>query len=81
MSYVDHSCDGDGSVTGEKTHFDGFLLHMVNCKLQALNKIGLRVVMDVVYNHLHASGPFDENSILDKVVFVIFTSLEGCLKP
>jgi len=50
---------------------------MINCKLQALNKIGLRVVMDVVYNHLHASGPFDENSVLDKVVFVIFTPLNG----
>ncbi|XP_010067208.2 pullulanase 1, chloroplastic isoform X1 [Eucalyptus grandis] len=36
--------------------------------VQALNKIGLRVVMDVVYNHLHASGPFDENSVLDKIV-------------
>ncbi|KAK3422235.1 hypothetical protein EUGRSUZ_G02746 [Eucalyptus grandis] len=36
--------------------------------VQALNKIGLRVVMDVVYNHLNASGPFDENSVLDKIV-------------
>ncbi|MEO5835026.1 MAG: pullulanase-type alpha-1,6-glucosidase [Nakamurella sp.] len=32
-----------------------------------LNKIGLRVVMDVVYNHTAASGQ-DPNSVLDKVV-------------
>ncbi|KAG8645291.1 hypothetical protein MANES_10G051700v8 [Manihot esculenta] len=36
--------------------------------VQAINRIGLRVVLDVVYNHLHGSGPFDENSVLDKVV-------------
>jgi pullulanase-type alpha-1,6-glucosidase len=36
--------------------------------VQAINRIGLRVVLDVVYNHLHASGPFDENSVLDKIV-------------
>ncbi|KAJ0967236.1 hypothetical protein J5N97_024153 [Dioscorea zingiberensis] len=36
--------------------------------IQALNRIGLRVVLDVVYNHLHGSGPNDETSVLDKVV-------------
>lgn len=36
--------------------------------LQALNHIGLRVVLDVVYNHLQGSGPFDDNSVLDKVI-------------
>lgn len=36
--------------------------------VQALNSIGLRVIMDVVYNHLHASGPNDKDSVLDKVV-------------
>ncbi|KAF9674926.1 hypothetical protein SADUNF_Sadunf10G0178400 [Salix dunnii] len=36
--------------------------------VQALNHIGLRVVLDVVYNHLHGNGPFDENSVLDKIV-------------
>ncbi|WCJ19247.1 limit dextrinase [Euphorbia peplus] len=36
--------------------------------VQALNRIGLQVVLDVVYNHLHGSGPFDENSVLDKIV-------------
>ncbi|XP_043704534.1 pullulanase 1, chloroplastic isoform X3 [Telopea speciosissima] len=36
--------------------------------VQALNRIGLRVVLDVVYNHLHGSGPLDDNSVLDKVV-------------
>jgi pullulanase len=33
----------------------------------ALNGIGLRVVMDVVYNHTHASGQSDQ-SVLDRVV-------------
>lgn len=36
--------------------------------VQALNRIGLRVVLDVVYNHLHASGHFDDFSVLDKIV-------------
>ncbi|XP_074366296.1 pullulanase 1, chloroplastic isoform X2 [Apium graveolens] len=36
--------------------------------VQALNRIGLRVVLDVVYNHLQGSGPFGENSVLDKIV-------------
>ncbi|XP_062091962.1 pullulanase 1, chloroplastic [Humulus lupulus] len=36
--------------------------------VKALNCIGLRVVLDVVYNHLHGSGPYDENSVLDKIV-------------
>lgn len=35
--------------------------------VQALNSIGLRVVMDVVYNHTNASGQ-NEKSVLDKVV-------------
>ena len=35
--------------------------------VQALHAIGLRVVMDVVYNHTFASGP-DERSVLDKAV-------------
>jgi pullulanase-type alpha-1,6-glucosidase len=35
--------------------------------VQALNQIGLRVVMDVVYNHTNASGQA-EKSVLDKVV-------------
>ncbi|KAL5709919.1 Pullulanase 1 [Ranunculus cassubicifolius] len=36
--------------------------------VQSLNRIGIRVVLDVVYNHLHGSGPHDNNSVLDKVV-------------
>ncbi|KAF7820192.1 pullulanase 1, chloroplastic [Senna tora] len=36
--------------------------------VQALNHIGLRVVLDVVYNHLQGNGPFDEYSVLDKIV-------------
>ncbi len=35
--------------------------------VQSINSTGLRVVMDVVYNHTHASGQ-DEKSVLDKVV-------------
>ena len=35
--------------------------------VQALNAAGLRVVMDVVYNHTNASGQ-DDNSVLDKIV-------------
>jgi pullulanase-type alpha-1,6-glucosidase len=35
--------------------------------VQALSSIGLRVVMDVVYNHTHASGQ-NEKSVLDKIV-------------
>lgn len=35
--------------------------------VQALNSIGLRVVMDVVYNHTHAAG-MNDKSVLDKVV-------------
>jgi len=33
----------------------------------ALNRAGLRVVMDVVYNHTHASGQ-DPRSVLDRIV-------------
>ncbi len=35
--------------------------------VQALNEMGLRVVMDVVYNHTNASGQA-EKSVLDKIV-------------
>jgi pullulanase-type alpha-1,6-glucosidase len=35
--------------------------------VQALNQAGLRVVMDVVYNHTNASGQNDK-SVLDKIV-------------
>ena len=35
--------------------------------VQALNQAGLRVVMDVVYNHTNASGQ-DARSVLDKIV-------------
>ncbi|KAK3023070.1 hypothetical protein RJ639_043085, partial [Escallonia herrerae] len=36
--------------------------------VQGLNRIGLRVVLVVVYNHVHGSSPFDENYVLDKIV-------------
>jgi pullulanase-type alpha-1,6-glucosidase len=35
--------------------------------VQALNQMGLRVVMDVVYNHTNAAGQ-DEKSVLDRIV-------------
>jgi pullulanase-type alpha-1,6-glucosidase len=35
--------------------------------VQALNRLGLRVVMDVVYNHTNASGQA-EKSVLDRIV-------------
>ena len=35
--------------------------------VQSLNRSGLRVVMDVVYNHTNASGQ-SENSVLDRIV-------------
>src|SRR5690606_31568716 len=35
--------------------------------VQALNNTGLRVVIDVVYNHTNASGQSD-NSVLDRIV-------------
>ncbi len=35
--------------------------------VQSLNESGLRVVMDVVYNHTNASGQ-SENSVLDRIV-------------
>lgn len=35
--------------------------------VKALSGIGLRVIMDVVYNHTHASG-VDDKSVLDKIV-------------
>ncbi|XP_058182007.1 pullulanase 1, chloroplastic isoform X1 [Rhododendron vialii] len=50
--------------------------------VQALNCIGLRVVLDVVYNHLHGSGPFDENSVLDKIVpgYYLRLNRNGCIE-
>lgn len=42
----------------------------------ALNKIGLRVIMDVVYNHTHSSGQ-NEKSVLDRVVPGYYHRLDG----
>lgn len=36
--------------------------------VQSLAQIGLRVVMDVVYNHTHSAGQDDPTSVLDRVV-------------
>jgi pullulanase len=50
------------------THPDG-ITRIIEFRemVQALNQMGLRVVVDVVYNHTNASGQA-ENSVLDKVV-------------
>ncbi|XAR52318.1 Limit dextrinase [Bertholletia excelsa] len=50
--------------------------------VQALNFAGLRVVLDVVYNHLHGSGPFDESSVLDKIVpgYYLRLNTDGCIE-
>ncbi|KAK4431017.1 Pullulanase 1, chloroplastic [Sesamum alatum] len=50
--------------------------------VQALNRIGLRVVLDVVYNHLHASGPHDDYSVLDKIVpgYYLRRNLDGFIE-
>ncbi|XP_027158822.1 pullulanase 1, chloroplastic isoform X1 [Coffea eugenioides] len=50
--------------------------------VQALNRVGLRVVLDVVYNHLHASGPFDKNSVLDKIVpgYYLRSDIDGFIE-
>ncbi len=42
----------------------------------ALNGMGLRVVMDVVYNHTHAAGLAD-GSVLDKIVPGYYHRLDG----
>ena len=44
--------------------------------VQSLNESGLRVVMDVVYNHTNASGQTD-NSVLDRVVPGYYHRLNG----
>lgn len=47
------------------------LLHILLLLLlcfQALHSLGFRVVLDVVYNHTFASGPYSSNSVLDKIV-------------
>ncbi|KAL2651111.1 hypothetical protein R1flu_019239 [Riccia fluitans] len=36
--------------------------------VQAINRLGLRVVLDVVYNHLHGSGPTGRHTVHDKIV-------------
>ncbi|KAF9598351.1 hypothetical protein IFM89_027162 [Coptis chinensis] len=50
--------------------------------VQSLNRIGLRVVLDVVYNHLHGNGPHDDNSVLDKIVpgYYLRRSTDGSIE-
>lgn len=36
--------------------------------MAALNALGLRVVVDVVYNHVYGSGPASQHAVLDKIV-------------
>jgi pullulanase-type alpha-1,6-glucosidase len=44
--------------------------------VQSLNEIGLRVVMDVVYNHTNAAGQRD-NAVLDRIVPGYYHRLDG----
>ncbi|NTW03997.1 MAG: pullulanase-type alpha-1,6-glucosidase, partial [Oscillochloris sp.] len=44
--------------------------------VQALSQIGLRVVMDVVYNHTNASGQ-SQHSVLDRIVPGYYHRLDG----
>lgn len=49
-------------------HPNGYIRTLEFRKMvKSLNEIGLRVVMDVVYNHTHASGQNDK-SVLDRIV-------------
>jgi pullulanase-type alpha-1,6-glucosidase len=36
--------------------------------VSSLNALGLRVVVDVVYNHVYGSGPASQHAVLDKLV-------------
>eukprot|EP00271_Cylindrocystis_brebissonii_P021887 TRINITY_DN8144_c0_g1_i1.p1 TRINITY_DN8144_c0_g1~~TRINITY_DN8144_c0_g1_i1.p1 ORF type:complete len:1104 (-),score=220.70 TRINITY_DN8144_c0_g1_i1:358-3669(-) len=47
--------------------------------VQAINGLGLRVVLDVVYNHTHGSGHYDRQSVLDKIVpgYYLRRNVEG----
>ncbi|HEV7672678.1 MAG TPA: pullulanase-type alpha-1,6-glucosidase [Thermoanaerobaculia bacterium] len=48
--------------------------------VQGLNRAGLRVVMDVVYNHTHAAGQ-DAKSVLDRIVPGYYHRLNGDGEP
>jgi pullulanase len=65
------------------THPDG-VTRIVEFRemVQALNEMGLRVVVDVVYNHTNASGQA-EKSVLDKMVPGYYHRLndQGASKP
>ncbi|CAI5474022.1 unnamed protein product [Closterium sp. Yama58-4] len=67
----------DGSYA---THADGAARTLeFRSMVQAVNGMGLRVVLDVVYNHLYASGPHSPFSVLDKVVpgYYVRRDMEG----
>eukprot|EP00898_Chlorokybus_atmophyticus_P001882 jgi/Chlat1/2695/Chrsp180S02860 len=48
----------------------------------ALNKMGWRVIMDVVYNHLSSSGPHGDYSTFDKLVpgYYVRRNLDGYIE-
>ncbi len=53
---------------GYSTNADGVTrIREFRQMIKSLNRVGLRVVMDVVYNHTSSFGQFD-NSVLDKIV-------------
>ncbi|GJP74183.1 hypothetical protein CLOP_g4809 [Closterium sp. NIES-67] len=65
----------DGSYA---THADGAARTLeFRSMVQAVNALGLRVVVDVVYNHLYASGPHSPFSVLDKVVPGYYVRRDG----
>lgn len=55
-------------INGGYLLFYFVLIHTnVDSSFQSLNHIGLRVILDVVYNHVYGSGPTSDDSVLDKV--------------
>lgn len=45
---------------------DGGRVAEFRAAVAALHRLGLRVVVDVVYNHVYSSGPTSAHSVLDK---------------
>ncbi|XP_019057152.1 PREDICTED: uncharacterized protein LOC104806034 isoform X1 [Tarenaya hassleriana] len=44
--------------------------------VQTLYHIGLRILLDVVYNHLYANGPHDRTSVVDNKVDILLICIE-----
>lgn len=50
--------------------------------VQALNHIGLRIMLDTVYNHLQWNMPFDEHYVVDRIVpgYYLRRNLDGFIE-